>query len=899
MGTSKTWSVQDGKLYAESWAKTSLNIAIPTAGEKYVSIDFCVQNDSYFLVGFLKDTTTLNNGVDYSFVLNPTNKATYVYQGSLSQTTWKASHSQNYCDGKEHTLVIKVSDGIISYRIDGTNIFTSTTFDNYKNDETEYIYLSFESSKTTTYIDNVEFSDDDPAVFKIDFEMLQGASIRLSGEMGMRFTTVVNKNDNLEIVREGTLIIPKSLLVGDLTLSTEEALDIPANNYFSGDESSDVHTFTGVLTKIPDTKYNEEITARSYVVYKRLNSEKEIIGYSDAVTSSVVYVAERALESGDATKYESRILREIIAKADGDIVLGDFDDLTPDYTYDGNIGLSIESVASDLGEGLRVTPKDTEAHQITLSLEGTSVSKTYIRVFLRNSGLSAIDFKLTKFNESDVEIQPVITTKSGETTDSVSADFEGYLAWEIPSGIESLSSVTFSGVASDGYIYYTLDSIVLTDNAFGSLWEEEKTVTQQKRQIENILDAALYKNVEVQELSAYSPSSLEGYENIKAITYDGLTVKSGKTKVFAYIGFPENASSDNPVPAIVLVHGGGGHPYLQWVKAWNDRGYAAIAMETTGYFPKQGTFCINESDNGNFAYGLSSNSDFQESGYVDSLNRIFPTSYAEIENHWAIYGLTCVEYAHNVLRQDERVDNDKIGITGVSWGGVTTSLAIGYDTRYAFAIPVYGTAYLGGEMHSFANFGNEYVHALWAAEDRLDNFKNPVMWWAYNDDNNFSVPAYVDSYIHSVRNNDKNVLVMLGNWSHSHGSVFYLEDNYSVVFADSVVKGTAGYVRFEQSPSGREVNCNLNIPTGATVTGVTVYYITDEMSYSVFDKFDWGNSYTFLTQYWQTSTTAVTVDENGTLSGTIPSEAKGYYLNVSFSVDGVNSQVSSVFVQLP
>lgn len=427
---------------------------------------------------------------------------------------------------------------------------------------------------------------------------------------------------------------------------------------------------------------------------------------------------------------------------------------------------------------------------------------------------------------------------------------------------------------------------------------EEKDIIRQREQIESILNSALYKEVAVKEISSYNPLSLKGYEHIKAITYDGITIGTNKTKVFAYVGFPKQASKAAPVPAIVLVHGGGGHPYLKWVKAWNDRGYAAIAMETTGYFPKKGEFCISECDNGNFVYGLDSNSDFAETGYVDCPDRLFPTSYAEIDKHWAIYGLVTVEYAHNILRQDERVDNDKIGITGISWGGVTASLAIGYDTRYAFAVPVYGTAYLGGKLHSFGDFGNEYVHALWGAENRLDNFKNPVMWWAYNDDNNFSVPAYVDSYRQSVRNNDKDVLVMLGGWEHSHEAVFSLEDKYSMAFADSIVKGSVGFVRFSEQPNGRNMNCKVNIPVGATVKGANLYYITEKMSYAVFDKFGWGHSYTFLAQNWQISATAITVKDNGTVIGKIPPEAKGYYINVVFSVGETETQVSSVFVEI-
>ena len=45
--------------------------------------------------------------------------------------------------------------------------------------------------------------------------------------------------------------------------------------------------------------------------------------------------------------------------------------------------------------------------------------------------------------------------------------------------------------------------------------------------------------------------------------------------MFASYGIPENANKDNPVPAIVLVHGGGGTASSSWVKTWVEKGYAA------------------------------------------------------------------------------------------------------------------------------------------------------------------------------------------------------------------------------------------------------------------------------------------------------------------------------------
>ncbi|MBE6650034.1 MAG: hypothetical protein E7613_01850 [Ruminococcaceae bacterium] len=394
------------------------------------------------------------------------------------------------------------------------------------------------------------------------------------------------------------------------------------------------------------------------------------------------------------------------------------------------------------------------------------------------------------------------------------------------------------------------------------------------------------------EVPAYAPTK-DGYTHIKAITYDGFEYKGGKTKIFAYVGFPEGATADSPVPAIVLVHGGGGHPYAHWVKLWNDRGYAAIAMETTGYFPASGTVTYTESENSNFVYGISG--DFVEEGYVSAPSRSYPTSYTPVADQWAYHGLSQVILASNILRADERVDSDNIGITGVSWGGTMTSQVIGYDNRFSFAIPVYGTAYLGNEMHTFSNFNNAYVNSLWAAERNLDNAKMPIFWYAYNDDNNFCVPAYYMSYQHTAPFNDKTSLLMLGNWSHSHGSVF--NKKHSFWFADWVTYGKNGLVTFADQPKGKVVNCNINIPDDleGDITA-KVHYITEPMTYSTFDKHGWG-SYKFLTPYWQTNTTCLTVDkETGRVSGTIPADAAGFYINLVYTIEGTSCETSSIYI---
>ena len=91
---------------------------------------------------------------------------------------------------------------------------------------------------------------------------------------------------------------------------------------------------------------------------------------------------------------------------------------------------------------------------------------------------------------------------------------------------------------------------------------------------------------DVMYVPSFDPRPDTGWQGVKALWYKGAPYQGKQTKIFAYMGFPTMKKGEK-VPAVVLVHGGGGHAYAHWVKLWNDRGYAAIAMDTTGFYPTE------------------------------------------------------------------------------------------------------------------------------------------------------------------------------------------------------------------------------------------------------------------------------------------------------------------------
>ena len=77
------------------------------------------------------------------------------------------------------------------------------------------------------------------------------------------------------------------------------------------------------------------------------------------------------------------------------------------------------------------------------------------------------------------------------------------------------------------------------------------------------------------------PAALFDYPGVKQLFYSGPAWRGRPTRVFACCGVPEGASPENPVPGVVLIHGGGATALADWVALWNRRGYAAAQMAST------------------------------------------------------------------------------------------------------------------------------------------------------------------------------------------------------------------------------------------------------------------------------------------------------------------------------
>jgi dienelactone hydrolase len=190
-------------------------------------------------------------------------------------------------------------------------------------------------------------------------------------------------------------------------------------------------------------------------------------------------------------------------------------------------------------------------------------------------------------------------------------------------------------------------------------------------------------------------------KGIHSLIYAGESYQGRKTEVFAYYASPAtiDASAGKPAagsyPAVVLIHGGGGTAFSEWVWLWARRGYAAIAMDLSGrrppepiYDPATGAFVR---DPGNDA---KTRTRLEKGGPEQGHGEKFGSIGGDHTDDWPWHAVASVVRAHSLIRSFPEIDPERTAVTGISWGGYTTCLVASVDGRFKAAVPVYGCGFL-------------------------------------------------------------------------------------------------------------------------------------------------------------------------------------------------------------
>lgn len=254
---------------------------------------------------------------------------------------------------------------------------------------------------------------------------------------------------------------------------------------------------------------------------------------------------------------------------------------------------------------------------------------------------------------------------------------------------------------------------------------------------------------------------------IKTLLYQGLNYQGKPTKVFAYYGVPELPKTaegkSTRFPCVVLIHGGGGTAFREWVELWVKQGYAAIAMDLAGSRPIENK---NPHDRKNRVR-------LDEGGPNQSHKEKFDSINLDKSESWCYHAPANVILAHSLIRSFPAVDKNRSAVTGISWGGYLTCIVAGLDNRFDAAVPVYGCGFLNN--HSvFEKSINQLPTAdakrwmqLYDPGQYLPAVQMPIFFVNGTNDFAYWLSAYKRSYEAVPDSTFRNIRIEV-NMRHSH-----------------------------------------------------------------------------------------------------------------------------------
>ena len=333
---------------------------------------------------------------------------------------------------------------------------------------------------------------------------------------------------------------------------------------------------------------------------------------------------------------------------------------------------------------------------------------------------------------------------------------------------------------------------------------------------------------------------------VKALFFEGEPYQDRPTRVFAWMGIPA-VKKGKKLPAMVLVHGGGGTAFADWVRLWNERGYAAIAMDTCGCVPVGKYSHWQRHEHG----GPAGWGGFEQ---IDEPR----------EDQWTYHAVAAALRAHSLLRAQPEVDAERIGLTGISWGGYLTCILAGVDHRYKLAVPVYGCGYyletvFGGNLGKLSAEQRARWMRWWDPSAYLQDAPMSLLWVTGSNDFAYTFDALQKSY--RLPKSARTLAIRL-RMPHGHGGAGEKPKEIHV-FADSILKGGDPLLRLgNQGHDGRKV--------WATFQGAHPV-VKAELNI------------TRGTGRWQErkwEALPAVVEANGQVTATLPEGVTVYYLNV-------------------
>jgi dienelactone hydrolase len=337
---------------------------------------------------------------------------------------------------------------------------------------------------------------------------------------------------------------------------------------------------------------------------------------------------------------------------------------------------------------------------------------------------------------------------------------------------------------------------------------------------------------------------------VHSLTYAGEVYQGKPTEVFAFYASPITLGAAKPgvkVPGVVLIHGGGGTAFAEWVHLWAKRGYAAIAMDLNGSRPPEAEFDAKTGmATGNGHRG--SRTRLPNGGPPHGAPEKFDSIGGDTSDDWPFHAAASVMRAHTLLRSFPEVDAGRTAVTGISWGGYTTCLVASLDDRFKAAVPVYGCGFL----HEGESVQKPSIDKLGDRKDTwvkaydpgslLPRCRVPILFVNGTNDSHYVLDSYMKSY--NVVPGEKHLRIQV-NMPHGHPPGWAPQEiglfidskcrdgEVLPVIGSPVIKGDQVQVNCEAATALKKAELNYTTDTGlrskrqwkslpATINGKTV-----------------------------------------------------------------------------
>ena len=350
----------------------------------------------------------------------------------------------------------------------------------------------------------------------------------------------------------------------------------------------------------------------------------------------------------------------------------------------------------------------------------------------------------------------------------------------------------------------------------------------------------------------------------KTIFFDSEDYEGNPTRVHAWVSIPATASATNKVPAVVLVHGGGGRAFETWAQLWADRGYAAISIDTEGNSESSTDIRLRHTYSGPSRVGV----------YGDST--------LPIKDQFMYHAVAGTTLANSLLRSLDFVDADHVGVHGVSWGGVITATVIGIDTRFDFAIPSYGSGHMWDAIDNWQRVIRDvtYYREVWDPMSRLHKAQMPIQWLSWPTDGTFNIDCQANSYNASP---GTDMVTLIPGMGHGHGATWLRADPYE--FANSVVQDGKGWCQ-QQSISRVGNAAAVTFESTRALSAATLIYSQEQGSTTNMTWFEVA-----------VDSFAETSPGIWSITATLPEGVTGWYVHVAATalITGQSARGDTIF----